>query len=186
MNTPPDITLEGDTAVAAVIGLGSNLHSEFGTPLETLGQAWRLLREISVQAAQLSPFYVSEPVDCEPGTPKFVNAVAIIHLPRQQSAERLLRRLHEIESAFGRRRQAGLNRSRILDLDLLCFGSERRSGAGLTLPHARAHQRRFVLAPLADLAPDLLLPGQSVPVRQLLSDLPPGQAVTQISSPGSQ
>ena len=72
---------------------------------------------------------------------------------------------------FGRKPKERLNEPRSLDLDIIAFGDEARETPQLTLPHARWHQRRFVLEPLNEIAPNAILPGQSQPVIELLSEL---------------
>jgi len=89
-----------------------------------------------------------------------------------ESPESLLLKLQTIENEFGRMRKTVLNEPRPLDLDLIAFGQERRSTERLVLPHPRAHLRRFVLQPLNEIAPDFILPGQSISVRELLKQLP--------------
>ena len=76
------------------------------------------------------------------------------------------------------------NEPRPLDLDLLAFGGETRATPALTLPHPRAHQRRFVLAPLAELAPDLVLPGQARSVAALLAALRSDEALRRLADAG--
>lgn len=83
----------------------------------------------------------------------------------------MLGRLQALEREFGRGPKQMLNEPRPLDLDLIVFGAERRRDPRLTLPHPRAHLRRFVLEPLNEIAPDMILPGQTKTVRQLLADL---------------
>jgi 2-amino-4-hydroxy-6-hydroxymethyldihydropteridine diphosphokinase len=85
-----------------------------------------------------------------------------------------------MEKAFGRKPKQVLNEPRPLDLDLIAFGAERRNTPELTLPHPRAHRRRFVLAPLAEIVPDLVLPGQTSTVRELLAGLPAGQTLRRL------
>jgi 2-amino-4-hydroxy-6-hydroxymethyldihydropteridine diphosphokinase len=82
-----------------------------------------------------------------------------------------LDKLKALETEFGRQPNAVLNAPRSLDLDLIAFRQEERATERLTLPHPRAHQRRFVLQPLSELAADLVLPGQILNVRQLLDTL---------------
>jgi 2-amino-4-hydroxy-6-hydroxymethyldihydropteridine diphosphokinase len=84
----------------------------------------------------------------------------------------LLRRLQELEKEFGRRPKKIPNEPRVLDLDLIAFGSQIVNSPELVLPHPRAHLRRFVLEPLNEIAPDFVLPGQKKSVRELLSSLP--------------
>jgi 2-amino-4-hydroxy-6-hydroxymethyldihydropteridine diphosphokinase len=95
-------------------------------------------------------------------------------VPRPNATpETLLAELQAIAPAFGRRPKQIINEPRPLDLDLIAFRQEPRATPALTLPHPRAHQRAFVLAPLAEIAPDLRLPGQTATVRELLAALPP-------------
>jgi 2-amino-4-hydroxy-6-hydroxymethyldihydropteridine diphosphokinase len=111
------------------------------------------------------------PVGCPPDSPLFVNAVASL-LPRAvETPESLLDRLQSLEKEFGREARKRLNEPRPLDLDLIAFRQETRTSDRLTLPHPRAHLRRFVLQPLAEIAGDLVLPGQVLNVRQLLETL---------------
>lgn len=101
--------------------------------------------------------------------PPFLNSVALGR--GGQSPEALLELALGIEQALGRRR-AGRDGPRTIDLDLLVVGSERRAGPGLELPHPRLRGRRFVLAPLTELAPDLALPPDGERVAALLARLP--------------
>ena len=177
MNTQPSITLEDDDTVTAIISLGSNLHSAAGSPAQCLLAAWKLLQQMSVRPGMLSGLYETEPVDCAPGTPSFVNAIAIIFLPRSLAASALLDKLLGMESQFGRAPATGRNLARVLDLDLICFGKQRSGTGRLRLPHPRAARRRFVLEPLAALAPQLCLPGQDMTVSELCRQAPAGQRV---------
>jgi len=119
-----------------------------------------------------SSLWQTTPVDCPPGSPKFVNAVVGLTPREQEKPESLLAKLQELEKDFGRTPKKILNEARPLDLDLIAFGQETRKTSQLTLPHPRAHLRRFVLQPLAEIVPTLVLPGQTKPVLQLLSELP--------------
>ena len=101
----------------------------------------------------------------------FVNAVVGL-LPRaNETPESLLTQLQTLESESGRQPRKVLNEPRPIDLDLIAFGQESRRSEPLTLPHPRAHLRRFVLQPLSELAADLVLPGQILSVRHLLETL---------------
>jgi len=83
----------------------------------------------------------------------------------------LLIKLQALEKKFGRRPKKVSNEPRPLDLDLIAFGNEVRHTPQLVLPHPRAHRRRFVLQPLAQIAPDLVLPGQELSVAGLLAEI---------------
>jgi 2-amino-4-hydroxy-6-hydroxymethyldihydropteridine diphosphokinase len=128
-----------------------------------------------------SSLWQTSPVDCPPGSPVFVNAVVGL-LPRaEETPESLLAELQVLEREFGRRPKKMRNEPRPLDLDLIAFGEQTRATAELTLPHPRAHERRFVLQPLSEIAPDLILPGRSKTVAQLLADLPPDPSMRRVS-----
>ena len=88
--------------------------------------------------------------------------------------------MQALEKEFGRRPKQVFNEARPLDLDLIAFGVEVRSTDRLTLPHPRAHLRRFVLEPLAEIAPDLVLPGQTASVRALLAALPTDEVIAKM------
>ena len=151
----------------ALVALGSNL----GDSRELLLQAMARLQAFSDQPLRQSSLWQSTPVDCPPGSPLFVNAVVGLVPRADETPESLLAQLQALEQEFGRRPKRILNEPRPLDLDLIAFGDEHRATATLTLPHPRAHQRRFVLAPLAEIAPGYKLPGQSETAQQLLTTL---------------
>jgi 2-amino-4-hydroxy-6-hydroxymethyldihydropteridine diphosphokinase len=119
-----------------------------------------------------SSVWETEPVDCPPESPPFLNAVAGLCPIPEETPESLLSKLQELERRFGRTPKKVMNEARPLDLDIIAFGGEIRHSPALTLPHPRAMIRSFVLAPLAEIAPEFVLPGQSVTVRELLKRLP--------------
>ena len=138
----------------ADIGIGSNLDD----PLAQVRAALQALAALPAsQLSTCSPLYRSVPVGGPPGQPDYLNAVAA--LDTRLSADQLLRALQAIEAAQGRVRELRWG-PRTLDLDLLLYADLVRDDAWLTLPHPRLHLRAFVLYPLADLAPDLALPGR--------------------------
>lgn len=151
----------------AYIALGSNL----GRPLQTLFLATARLQEFSDQLLRRSSLHETQPVDCPPGSPRFVNAVVALVPRADETPESLLKKLQLLEQEFGREPKQVQNEPRPLDLDLIAFGTETRNTPELTLPHPRAHVRRFVLEPLAQIAPDLVLPGQTDTVQALLRKL---------------
>jgi 2-amino-4-hydroxy-6-hydroxymethyldihydropteridine diphosphokinase len=181
MSSHQNIILESEDAMTALIGLGANLASDLGSPTESIYLALLELGRLSLTEICASALYESEAIGCPPGSPNFINAVVAISLPRDHDAEVLLDLLQNIERDFGRAFNRQSNAPRSLDLDLLCFGSTVISSPRLDLPHPRATLRRFVLEPLAEIAPDLILPGQIVPVRELLDCLPPKPWVRRLS-----
>lgn len=152
----------------AVIALGSNL----GDSAQLLHDAMDRLQAFSEKPLRCSSLWQTAPVDCPPGSPAFVNAVVALVLREDETPESLLAELQMLEKEFGRAPKLVLNDPRPLDLDLIAFGSEVRATPSLTLPHPRAHLRRFVLAPLAEVAPDFVLLGQTQTVAELLAVLP--------------
>jgi len=159
------------------IALGSNL----GDSARTLRDAMDRLQSLSDAPLIRSSLWRTAPVDCPPGSPDFLNAVVGLVQRKGETPETLLAKLRAIEVEFGRKAKVVLNEPRPLDLDLIAFGDETRNTAELTLPHPRAHLRRFVLAPLAEIAPELVLPGQGASVGKLLNTLPDSETVTRLS-----
>jgi 2-amino-4-hydroxy-6-hydroxymethyldihydropteridine diphosphokinase len=134
-------------------------------------RAMERLQELSSQPLAKSSLLETKPIDCPPGSPNFVNAVVGLIPHGDETPESLLRKLQRLEKEFGRTPKKVLNEARPLDLDIIAFGNEVRATADLTLPHPRAHVRQFVLQPLAEIAPGLILPGQTRPVSELLKQL---------------
>lgn len=132
----------------AVIALGSNI----GNPKENLDLALALLRE-ATEVVNVSSFYVTKPVGFE-DQPDFVNAVCIIET--ELPAIELLNMLHGIEKTMGRERTIKWG-PRTLDLDIIQYGTLLSKAEELTLPHPRAHERKFVLEPWAEIEPDAIL-----------------------------
>jgi 2-amino-4-hydroxy-6-hydroxymethyldihydropteridine diphosphokinase len=151
----------------AYIALGSNL----GTPRENLLRAMEKLQQFSDERLMRSSLYETDPVDCPPGSSRFVNAVVALAPRAGETPETLLAKLQALEREFGRRPKELHNEARPLDLDLIAFGNELRNTPGLMLPHPRAHIRRFVLEPLAEITPSLVLPRQTATVTALLKAL---------------
>ena len=142
------------------IALGSNLgdraaHVDFAVS--------RLLE--SIPTLQVSRYYETEPVDVPGDQPLFLNAAAVGTSDR--SPHDLLAMLLAIEHARGRERPFQ-NAARTLDLDLILFGNRVMNEPGLVLPHPRFRERRFVLEPLAEIAPDMVDPVTGSTVEELL------------------
>jgi 2-amino-4-hydroxy-6-hydroxymethyldihydropteridine diphosphokinase len=149
------------------VALGSNIGDRF----ENL----RAARNSILGLASIKPpifssaIYETEPVRCEPGAGKFLNAV--VEFEYDGDPARLLEQLIQIEESLGRKRNHPQNVSRIIDVDLLYCGEQRINDGRLKLPHPRLHLREFVLRPLADIRADLLLPGQEQTIRELLAEV---------------
>jgi 2-amino-4-hydroxy-6-hydroxymethyldihydropteridine diphosphokinase len=148
------------------IALGSNT----GDRLAYLHAALEKMRALDPQL-EVSPVYETEPVNCPGGSGAFLNAVTILHW--NGTPVSLLEWLRGIESELGRPLAREKNSPRTIDLDILYAGDAVLRTEELTLPHPRLHQRRFVLQPLSDLRPALLLPGMSGTVAEMLAALPP-------------
>ena len=160
----------------ALVALGSNL----GNSREIILVAMDHLQNFSASPILKSSLWETAPVDCPPDSPKFLNAVVGFIPQPGETPESLLKKLQDLEKSFGRAPKKIFNEPRPLDLDLIAFGNEIRNSPDLILPHPRAHSRRFVLQPLSEIAPDLILPGQTKTVTQLLPELPPDETIRQI------
>ena len=150
------------------VALGANL----GEPIATVRAAISALRELpGAQLVSASSLYRTAPVGLK-HQPDFINAVVAIDgvLPAPTDAKALLQALFRIEEKFGRQREpsGARNLARTLDLDLLLYGNQISDDPALTLPHPRMHERAFVLAPLAEIAPELMIPGRGS-VKDLLA-----------------
>jgi 2-amino-4-hydroxy-6-hydroxymethyldihydropteridine diphosphokinase len=160
----------------AFVALGSNL----GKSREIMLAAIMHVKICTDQPILQSSLWQTTPVDCPPGSPPFLNAVVGLIPQTGETPESLLQKIQELEKVFGRVPKKVLNEPRPLDLDLIAFRNEVRKTPPLILPHPRAHLRRFVLQPLNEIAPELVLPGQVRTVSELLAALPAGETVTRI------
>jgi 2-amino-4-hydroxy-6-hydroxymethyldihydropteridine diphosphokinase len=149
---------------SAFIGLGSNLGDREASLRRALAA---LAAEPDVELVAVSAFRETDPVDYA-DQPRFLNAAAEVETTL--SPRELLERLLAIERSLGRTREGPRFGPRTIDLDLLVHGDEVIDEPGLAVPHARLHQRRFALEPLAELAPGLVVPGRGS-VEELLSRL---------------
>lgn len=145
----------------AYVALGSNLGDRAGYLVLALSELGRLPK---TRLTRLSPVYETDPVG-PPGQGPYLNAV--VELQSSLSPEALLQALLAIEAGAGRKREARWG-PRTLDLDLLFYGQRVLDLPGLRLPHPELHRRPFVLAPLADLAPNLVHPVLQKTVAELL------------------
>jgi 2-amino-4-hydroxy-6-hydroxymethyldihydropteridine diphosphokinase len=163
----------------AFIGLGTNLGDRAANYRQAIQQIGQLPES---RIVRLSSIYETEPVGDVKGL--FLNGV--VELETEMPAELLMRRLLAIERKMGRRptktrKARALRRKyrpRVIDLDLLFFNREIIHTAGLTVPHPRLHERRFVLAPMAELAPALIHPELNVSISELLAGLKSPQRVS--------
>jgi 2-amino-4-hydroxy-6-hydroxymethyldihydropteridine diphosphokinase len=151
-----------------LIALGANMPSRAGPPAETLKAALAALGDAGVGVLKVSSFLLTEAWP-DPDDPPFTNAVATVQTSLQPFA--LLELLHAIETAFGRVRSRP-NAPRTLDLDLLAYGDVVTGAQGLELPHPRLAARRFVLAPLAEIAPGWRHPVSGLTAGEMLARLP--------------
>jgi len=138
----------------AYVGLGSNLGDREATLHASVDA---LAAEDGVDVVGVSTLRDTEPVGIDE-QPRFLNGA--VALETTLGSRELLERLLAIEQRFGRVRVPGEHGPRTLDLDLLLYGGERIDEPGLTVPHPRLHERRFVLEPLEELDPRLVVPGR--------------------------
>ena len=170
------MSLLTSAATRVFIALGSNL----GDSPQIILDAIVRLQTFSDERILKSSLWQTSPVDCPPGSPKFVNAVIRLIPRKDETPESLIAKLQALEKEFGRAPKTIFNEPRPLDLDLIAFGDATRHSPKLTLPHPRALLRRFVLQPLSEIAADWILPGQGKTVAELLAGLPAGEIVTRI------
>ena len=164
--------------VRAFIGMGSNLGDRWQNCREALE---RLARLPDTRLLRASPFFESDPQEGVQGG-RFLNAVA--EIDTELTASQLLRRAQEIEVVLGRQADHSPGAARTMDLDILLYGDQAIREPYLCVPHPRLTQRRFVLAPLATLAPGLRPPGLDATVEELLRRLDPrAPACTAVRSP---
>jgi len=156
-----------------IFPVGIALGSNQGDRHAELNAGITFLRSFSFQGQlRESPRLETAPVDCPPGSPPFVNAVAEIKLdPAVIPPRELLQRLQAFEQSRGRPQHRAVNAPRPLDLDVLYYGELIIQESDLVIPHPRIGQRRFVLEPLARLSPELILPGQTKTVGELFNNI---------------
>jgi len=149
------------------VALGSNIGDRLGN----LRAARNSILDLPTVKAPIlsSAVYETEPVGCEPEAGKFLNAV--IEFEYDGDPARFLEQMIQIEEALGRQRNHPQNVSRIIDIDLLYCGEQRINDERLQLPHPRLHLREFVLRPLADIRPDLLLAGQKKTIGEMVAEV---------------
>jgi len=166
--------LPEDWAVHKIVylSLGSNLgdrEANLRTAIEKLGEFGNI--------AAVSSFYETEPVEVT-AQPWFVNCA--VKLDTEKMPRQLISAILALEQSMGRQRKQQKG-PRTIDIDILLFGSSVIDIPSLTVPHPHLHERRFVLEPLAEIAPDVRHPIFKRSVRELRDALPPGQTVRKLS-----
>jgi 2-amino-4-hydroxy-6-hydroxymethyldihydropteridine diphosphokinase len=153
------------------LSLGSNL----GNPEKQLREAIQALAALG-QVTKVSSFYETEPVE-QLAQPWFTNCA--VEMKTEKMPRQLLASVLKLEESMGRRRTQEKG-PRTIDIDILLFGNSIVHATGLNIPHPAMHQRRFVLEPLADIAPEARHPELKRTIRELRDALPSGQAVKKI------
>ncbi|HWF92133.1 MAG TPA: 2-amino-4-hydroxy-6-hydroxymethyldihydropteridine diphosphokinase [Terriglobales bacterium] len=155
------------------LSLGSNL----GNPKKQLRDAIQSLSSLG-QVTNVSSFYETEPVE-QIAQPWFINCA--VELKTGKMPRQLLAAILKLEKAMGRKRALDKG-PRTIDIDILLFENSIVHAPGLDIPHPAMHQRRFVLEPLVEIAPDLRHPQSKRTIRELRDALPSGQAVKKITT----
>lgn len=152
-------------ATDVLLGLGSNM----GRRERNITAALHALETTrGIEVVKVSSLYETEPVGGPEGQPKYLNAAALLR--STLSPRRLLAVCRRIEDTLGRRRDVAWG-PRTIDLDILCFGGEIISEPDLMIPHPLMHERRFVLEPLVEIAPDFIHPAMQDSIRGLYDGL---------------
>ena len=160
-----------DSLPSSIHRVGIALGSNLGSRLANLQAARDLLKGIAIPDALFlqAPIYQTEPVGCPPDSGDFFNTV--VEMAFYGEPLDLLEFTQAIEFKLGRRPQTQANAPRVIDLDLLYFGDRQLKTGMLELPHPRLTSRRFVLEPLAEIRPELVLPGDTVTIQEHLAHL---------------
>ena len=161
-----------------LVGIGSNRGDSIGIVLESIER----LRGFGNGEFRSSSLWRTSPVDCPPDSASFVNAVVAFEPCDGLDPEALLAALKELEREYGRGPTQVRNAPRELDLDLLAYGDETRMTPQFVLPHPRATERRFVMAPAAEIVADLRWPGTDATVADLLGRIDDDETVERLPS----
>lgn len=151
-----------------LLALGANLPSRYGSPDDTLHKAVEVMQARGLHVAARSSVWLTAPVPAS-DQPLYHNAVVAVETPLQPLA--LLALLHGIEDEMGRERTEK-NAPRVIDLDLVAYHDAVIAQDDVYIPHPRAHERGFVLKPLAEICPEWVHPVMQVGVSDLLARLP--------------
>ena len=165
-----------------LIGIGSNR----GDSQRIVAEALARLSQFADGAVRSSGLWQTSPVDCPPGSDDFINAAAAFQPVVGLTPEALLRDLKGLEREYGRDSNPLRNAPRELDLDLLLFGDEVRNSEDFVLPHPRAVNRLFVLAPAAQVLPDAVWPGTGRTIAELLAACSSDEKIRQIGCPAER
>lgn len=159
-----------------LIGLGANLDSAFGSPDQSLRASASFFESRNIKVLKFSSIWVSAPVPVS-DQPWYHNAVCSVETVL--SAEEILNVISDIESKAGRQRYEQ-NAARALDLDLLAYHDKVIETVNLRVPHARMHERAFVLYPLQEIAPDWVHPVLNQSLDQMIKAMPQGQEIKRL------
>jgi 2-amino-4-hydroxy-6-hydroxymethyldihydropteridine diphosphokinase len=151
--------------IHVALGLGSNK----GNPVENIRTAVRFLTAGGLHNACRSSLYETEPVGCEPGAPRFINAA--LTGDWHGTLTELLQLCKTIEQRLGRPAQHSSSEARTIDVDILLADDRQLAVAGLIIPHPRLRSRLFVLLPLSELVPDWIIPGITESVAEATAKL---------------
>jgi 2-amino-4-hydroxy-6-hydroxymethyldihydropteridine diphosphokinase len=178
---PPGQAFVSDAPI--LIGIGANLPGRHGSPRDACEAALVRLTDAGVHVVRRSRWYESAPVPAS-DQPWYVNGVIVVETTLDPAG--LLALLHRIEAEFGRERRER-NEARVIDLDLLAYGTRVSDGPEAPLlPHPRLHERAFVLLPLAEVAPGWTHPRSGRRVGDLVAQLPAGQTARPSAAEGSE
>ena len=161
-----------------LVGLGSNLGASTGI----IQSAMQGLAVFADGEFRQSGLWRTSPVDCPPDSGDFINAVVSFEMRQEIDPQALLVNMKQLEREYGREGPTIKNAPRELDLDLLVYGDIQMQHEGLVLPHPRAKDRKFVLAPAAQVVPGLIWPGTDKTVLELLEALDSDEVVTLIGA----
>tara|TARA_B100000282_G_C31504060_1_gene386292 strand:+ start:85 stop:597 length:513 start_codon:yes stop_codon:yes gene_type:complete len=151
-----------------IIGVGGNIKSEDGThPIKVATEAISYFKDYSIKVTDQSSWYESEPIP-KSEQPNFFNCILFANTILNELD--VLKSLHEIEHKLGRRRGV-INEARVIDLDLIDYSNKILRNKDIVVPHPRAHQRRFVMEPLAELDKNWVHPILKKNINKILIDL---------------